>query len=236
MTKSELQSAVSALKWYHRIELPHGITTPGLFPINPEFYKLPADLTGKHVLDVGTYDGYWCFEALRRGADEVMAIDDFSDAIYPGEKRSWSQFGLCARALGFENKCSVREMSVYDLAKWKSMQFDVVMFFGVAYHLRHVLLGLDALRHVCAPGALLCVESHISDDFSPYGDGHGEKMVMEFYPGNQLAGCSTNFWGPTLKCLANMVESAGFKDVKAWKIADPGEMTYARGFVQAIAA
>lgn len=244
MTKSELQSAVSALKWYHRIELPHGIVTPGLFPINPEFYKLPEDLTGKRVLDVGAWDGYWTFEALKRGATEVFAIDNFSDSIYQNEKRSWLHFDLCVEAFDYRDRIERKEMSVYDIemyapSEWGVGEFDIILFFGTLYHCRHLLLALDKLRAVCAPGALLCVESHISDDYSPYrgmGKGYGDDMVMEFYPGSQLAGCATNWWGPTLKTLANMVESAGFKDVKAWKIADPGEMTYARGFVHGVAA
>lgn len=245
MSKAGLQSAVDALKWYHAIDLPYGITTPGLFPINPEFYKLPEDLTGERVLDVGAWDGYWTFEALKRGAKQVIAIDDLSDAIYPGEVRSLEQFKLCRQALGYTvDQADIRTLSLYMMDdEYHGVdfidEFDVVLFFGALYHCRHPMLALDKLRSVCKPGALLCVESHISDDYSPYrgmGKGYGEDMILEFFPGSQLAGCPTNWFSPTLKCLANMVEAAGFSQVQAWKIADPGEPTYCRGFVQGVAA
>src|SRR6478752_5079558 len=54
--------------WYHRIELPGGVVTPGHNPINAPSYGIPDDLTGKRVLDVGAWDGFWTFEALKRGA------------------------------------------------------------------------------------------------------------------------------------------------------------------------
>lgn len=245
MTKSELQSAVDAMHWYHAISLPHGIVTPGPFPINPEFYKLPEDCVGMRVLDVGTYDGYWAFECMKRGATDVFAIDNFSDAIYPGEKRSWAQFDLCRQALWHSERSVAREETDIDSMNsplWFQEcyeRFDLLLFLGTIYHCRSPMLVLDRLRFMAAKGAKLIVESHICDDYSPYtpdGRGHGEQMVMEFYPGSQLAGCATNWWAPTLKCLANMVEAAGFKDVKAWKIANPGEPTYCRGFVQGTAA
>ena len=57
--------------WYHKIPLPGGIVTPGWAPLSAESYRIPADLTGKRILDVGAWDGFWTFEALRRGAREV---------------------------------------------------------------------------------------------------------------------------------------------------------------------
>ena len=63
--------------WFHRIELPGGVVTPGWSPISAISYGIPADLTGKRVLDAGARDGYWTFEALKRGAREVVV------ATYP---------------------------------------------------------------------------------------------------------------------------------------------------------
>lgn len=61
--------------WYHKIELPYGIVTPGWAPIDSSAYRIPADLTGKYILDIGAWDGYWTFEALKRGAAKVVSID-----------------------------------------------------------------------------------------------------------------------------------------------------------------
>src|SRR3954469_16733623 len=93
--------------WYHRIELPGGVVTPGVNPLYPAGYQIPKDLTGKRVLDVGAWDGYWTFEALKRGAKEAVAIDDFSDhlgQLPPESRHAWSTFDLCRDALGYDEQ------------------------------------------------------------------------------------------------------------------------------------
>lgn len=232
MSSTELQAAVNSLVWYHAISLPNGVTTPGWAPQHPEFYKLPSDLAGKRVLDVGTYDGFWCFESLKRGASEVVAIDDFSDTIHAGEQRGWQQFDLCRDALGYtQDQCLRLEMSVYDVSPIDLGQFDVVLFFGTLYHCKHPLLALEKLAAVTKE--LLCVESAILDDYSPYrAKGFGSDMVMEFYPDDQYGLNHTNWWVPTLHCLAMMVRSVGFKNILSWKIADPTPPVECRGYVQ----
>lgn len=225
--------------WYHKIKLPYGIVTPGWSPINPEAYKIPHDLTGKRILDIGAWDGYWTFEALRRGAKEVVAIDDFSDylgTLNQKDRNAWETFDLCRSALGYsENVCSRKEMSVYDINEDVLGIFDIVFFFGTIYHLRHPLLALDKISAVCREE--IYIESAISDDYSPYlgglGKGYaGTQMIMEFYPGKQYGGNEGNWWCPTLFCLANLVYASGFKHAERWKLMDkPTEPLYCRGFV-----
>jgi tRNA (mo5U34)-methyltransferase len=229
---SDLQAKIDAIPfWYHKIELPGGIVTPGYLPHDPAQYRVPKNLIGKRVLDVGAWDGYWTFEALRRGATEVVAIDDFSDNLGNSTlaRPAWETFDLCAKALEYGEDCVTRrEMSVYDVSPETLGMFDIVFFFGTLYHLRHPLLALDKLASVCT--GEIFVESAILDDYSPYrgGLGHGypgQQMVMEFYP---------NWWSPTLLCLGQMVRAAGFTDVNVWKLMDkPTDATYCRGFVNA---
>src|SRR5882762_8938168 len=88
MDEQTLRSRVAAIKWCHPLDL-------GGLPTRPEwhvrrrfarrlkFLDLPADLTGKSVLDIGTWDGFFAFECERRGAARVLAIDTFA----------WDQFG-----------------------------------------------------------------------------------------------------------------------------------------------
>lgn len=239
MTKEELIEEVKSFPyWYHKIELPNGVVTPGWAPLIPESYRIPQDLTGKRVLDVGSWDGYWAFEALKRGAKEVVAIDDFSDflgSLQAKDRRAWDTFDLCRKALGFpEEKCKRMELSVYDVCEEKLGKFDIVFFFGTLYHLRHPLLALDKLSSVCTQE--IFIESAILDDFSPYKGGldngyPGKQMVMEFYPGKQYGGNDTNWWAPTLYCLINMVVAAGFEEANGWKLADkPRGLPHCRGF------
>ncbi len=242
--KAALQRMVQAKPfWYHKIALPHGVTTPGWAPIKADAYGIPADLTGKRVLDVGAWDGYWSFEALKRGAREVVAIDDFSDYLGILEERdrnAWENFDLCRQALGHgEDVCKRVEMSVYDVSEEKLGRFDVVFFFGTLYHLRYPLLALDKLASVC--DREIFVESAVSDDFSPYkgangpggfGSGHAGRMVMEFYPGTEYGKNDTNWWAPTVACMAGMVRAAGFDEAKGWKLTDtPQQLPHCRGYV-----
>ena len=140
--------------WYHKIQLPHGIVTPGWAPIDARAYGIPADLTGKRVLDVGAWDGYWTFEALKRGAYQAVAIDDFSDylgLLDNSQRRAWETFDLCRDALGYSELQSPRfDMTVYD-ANESALggKFDTIFFFGTLYHLRHPLLALDRLAALC---------------------------------------------------------------------------------------
>ena len=205
MTEHENTSIADRVKaqpyWYHRIELPGGVTTPGWAPLDPARYCVPADLTGLRVLDIGAWDGYWTWEALKRGAAEVVAIDDFSDTCGAPEKidrsRKWATFDLCREALGFvqevvEVKTSPdgqspetigwrnaagqiverRELSVYNILPCNMGSFDVVFFFGTIYHLKHPLLALEKIAAVCR-GALY-VETACLDEYSPYHGGLGK--------------------------------------------------------------
>jgi tRNA (mo5U34)-methyltransferase len=239
----QLQKGVDSFPfWYHRIELPHGIVTPGFSPIDPKAYGVPEDLSGKRVLDVGAWDGYWTFEALKRGAREVVAIDNFSDFLgnlEHSDRRAWETFDFCRDALGYsEPACQRFEASVYDVSELIFGRFDVVFCFGTLYHLRHPLLALDILSEVC--DGEIYVESAILDDYSAYqgGLGHGysgNQLVMEFYPGSEYGSNSSNYWSPTLVCLANMIASAGFShNLKGWKLTeDVTELSLCRGFVSA---
>ena len=229
--------------WYHRIELPGGIITPGWAPLSVEAYNVPQSLTEKRVLDVGAWDGFWSFEALKRGAREVVAIDDHSDylgKLSEDDRRPWETFDLCREALDFdESVCQHHDLSVYDVGEERLGRFDVVFFFGTLYHLRYPLLALDKLAAVC--DEQIFVESAILDDFSPYRGGFDKgypdgQTVMEFYPDDQYSGNDTNWWVPTLQCLMAMLHAAGFEDIKGSKMiqGEKKSLTNCRGFATGV--
>jgi tRNA (mo5U34)-methyltransferase len=258
MDVQELQVKVKAVPyWYHRIELPGGIVTPGWSPIYAERYCVPQDLTGKRVLDIGAWDGYWTWEALKRGAREVVAIDDFSDDCGAPDKikrNGWETFDLCREAFGFTERDNISgrwlneksqsvqrmRMSIYDLAVNavngvnEVARFDVVFFFGTIYHLRHPLLALERIASVC--DGSIYVETASLDEYSPYrgGIGHGfdqNEMVMEFYPGGEYGSNPGNWWAPTLQCLGAMLSCVGFQDVECWPLTEtPKNLSECRGF------
>ena len=130
MNVEETQAAVDAVTWYHTIDLGHGITTPGSdhTPARMGLLGLPADLSGRSVLDIGAWDGAFSFEAERRGASRVMAVDTFC----------WSGEGWGTK-VGFEtarrilnSKVEDREVEVLNLSPETVGVFDLVLCLGRA--------------------------------------------------------------------------------------------------------
>lgn len=224
--------------FYHRIELPGGIVTPGWAPLHADSYRIPADLTGLRVLDLGSWDGYWSFEALKRGAKHVTAIEDFSDQL--GElaiprKDRWRTFDLCRDAFGYSHsQCSRYDMSVYDVGDLLG-QFDVIFCFGVLYHLRHPLWALEKLRKICT--GTIHIETAVLDNTqSAYSDYaySGVECCAEFFPGAEYGKNPSNWHVGTLRYWAALVQAAGFRDGKSWLLTDtPADLSQCRGFIEA---
>jgi len=203
MTRSELEKAVAGIRWSHRIDLGQGVVTPGLWdtPRMLERLRLPADLSGQTVLDVGCWDGFYSFEAERRGASRVLATDSF---IWQG--KSWGSregFDLARRALG--SRVESLEIDVLDLSPERVGRFDLVLFLGVLYHMKHPLLALERVASVT--GRLLVVETVIDLLWAP-------ARALVFYPGDELNQDDSNWFGPTPSAVTAMLRSAGFPRVE----------------------
>jgi len=132
--------------WFHNLVLDGIETAPdhflGDYP-RQKFLRfaeaLPTDLRGKSVLDIGCNAGFYAIEMKRRGADRVVAID--SDARYLAQAR------FAAEVTGQD--ITFRQLSVYDVAALGE-RFDLVLFLGVLYHMRHPLLALEKVASVTA--------------------------------------------------------------------------------------
>ena len=141
-------------QWFHNLDL-HGVRTApehflGDFPAvkwNRFAHTIPADLRGKTVLDIGCNGGFYSLEMKRRGADRVVGID--FDDYYLDQAR------YAADVLDLD--VDFRKLSVYDVGALGE-RFDVVIFMGLLYHLRHPLLALDLIREHVA-GDLLVYQS-----------------------------------------------------------------------------
>ena len=203
MTPEDLQREASQLVWFHTMDLGHGVTTRGYdnTPKRLSRIPIPADLTGKRVLDIGTWDGFFAFEAERRGAADVLATDSFAWSA-PG----WSGrrgFDLAHRALG-SNVRSV-ELDVMDISpEALGGKFDVVLFLGVLYHLRHPLLALERVAAVTTE--LLILETEADEILSPW-------PALAFYPDRELNADPTNWFAPNVRAAVGMLKAAGFATV-----------------------
>src|SRR5205085_12485390 len=155
LSPDELTARIQALgPWFHNINLDGVWTAPdhflGDYP-GAKFRRfathLPADLSGKSVLDIGCNAGYYSIEMKRRGAARVVGID--FDAEYLAQAR------FAAEVCGVD--IELRQLTVYEVAALGE-RFDLVLFMGVLYHLRHPLLALDLL-HEHVVGDLLLFQS-----------------------------------------------------------------------------
>jgi len=193
-----LLKKVAKVSWWHTIDLGNGTVTPGgchLQGWKMANMKLPEDLSGKTVLDIGAWDGFFSFEAERRGASKVLAID-------PEKFGPSSGFELAREVL--HSKVEAMEMSVYDLSP-KVGLFEVVLFLGVLYHLKHPLLALERIRSVSC--GLLILESYYDPRLS-FGF-----PAVAFYPDGELCGDTSNWWGPNLLAVEAMLRVAGFEEI-----------------------
>jgi len=198
-----LRAAVAQVSWFHTIDLGHGVVTPGRddTPAKLERVCLPADLGGKTVLDVGAWDGFFSFAAERRGAARVVAADSFSWGVGgPGSK---APFELARRALG--SRVEDREIDVLDLSPESVGVFDVVLFLGVLYHMRHPLLALERVASVTRE--LLVLETYVEMVET-------RRPILTFYPGRELCGDASNWWVPNPAAVEAMLRDVGFDRVE----------------------
>lgn len=197
--------------WYHTIELPGAIRTPGLFdmPRALSQVRLPASLSGKRCLDIGTAEGFWAFEMERRGASEVVAMDlgEWSLADWPpaygqphsGEMEVVPRFKLAREALGSSVEWVAG--SVYDLSPEVHGEFDFVFLGSLLVHLRDPVRALAAVRTVLR-GELLVNEA-VSLPLT---------LLRPRWPAAGLAEAEMlGWWIPNIAALRLLAETAGFR-------------------------
>jgi tRNA (mo5U34)-methyltransferase len=203
MEPDEIQAGMAEITWYHRMDLGYGITTPGIddTPRRLPPLLLPEDLTGWTVLDVGAWDGALSFEAERRGAARVLATDSY---CWSGE--GWGTkagFEFARKALG--SRVEDLEIDVMELSPERVGTFDLVLFVGVLYHMRHPLLALERVASVAA--RLLILDTHVAAVKEP-------RPLMVFYPDSELNDDPTNWWGPNPAAVEAMLRDVGFSRVE----------------------
>ena len=217
LSTEQIRERVEALgPWFHNIDLKGVRTAPTHFLGDYPAIKwrrfadaIPKDLRDRSVLDIGCNGGFYSIEMKRRGAGRVLGID--SDIDYVAQAR----FAAEVSELDIE----FRQLSVYEVERIGE-KFDIVLFMGVLYHLRHPLLALD-LIHEHVAGDLMVFQSmqRGSRDIDPietdYDFWETEHFDRPGYPKmhfieHRYAKDPTNWWVPNRACVEAMLRSSGF--------------------------
>jgi tRNA (mo5U34)-methyltransferase len=202
--------------WYHKIDLGNGIVTPGLdfdnIWNNIRKTRSLVDYTNKNVLDIGSFDGMWAFEAEKLGANIVIATDVYYQAF--------KKFLLCKEIL--ESKVipyyNVTPYELYNRLEVflkenirgeqpEERKIDIIQHFGVFYHLRDPLYSLSQARSIISSNGCLILETAaILDE---------ERSFMAFNSyhlgkGKIYNDCTT-WWAPTFLCLKEMLRTSLFE-------------------------
>ncbi|MCL4767264.1 MAG: TIGR04290 family methyltransferase [Hyphomicrobiaceae bacterium] len=217
LSRDEIASRIEALgPWFHNIDLAGVETAPGHFlgdypavKWRHFWHAVAPAIAGRSVLDIGCNAGFYSIAARRAGAARVLGIDTDPDYL--------AQARFAAEVCGLD--LEYRQLSVYDVATLGE-RFDVVLFLGVLYHLRHPLLALD-LIHEHVAGDLLVYQSmqRGSAEAAPVEPDYGFWATDHFdHPGypklhfieHAYSGDQTNWWAPNRACSEAMLRSAGF--------------------------
>ena len=222
--------------WWHSIDLGGGVVTPGvktpqILAAEVEHLHL-GDLRGKSVLDVGSYDGYFAFAAERHGAARVVALDHYTwsmdlagyeayrlecvanatpikapDATpfwHPDTLPGRAGFDLAHEALASRVEVVVADLLDCDLAALG--EFDVVLYLGVLYHMRHPLLALEHVARVTRPGGRAIIETQAESFRASEG-----RPMCRFIERDDFNGDPTNWWVFNEPALLAMCRGAGFE-------------------------
>jgi tRNA (mo5U34)-methyltransferase len=234
LSAEEKQARIEPIGWWwHSIDLGDGVVSPGrkfgggLEPMveDLERIRLPEDLSGRTVLDVGAYDGFYSFAAERRNAARVVALDHFvwlndlansridfatqyvaagklPDGVPLPGKRA---FDTAHEILGSRVESVVGDFMHYPLDELGT--FDVVLYLGIIYHMEDPLRAMRRLLQVT--GDLAIIESETMSLA-----GFEDRPLAEFFPGDELNGDPTNWWVPNAPALIGLARAAGFAEVE----------------------
>jgi tRNA (mo5U34)-methyltransferase len=212
-----LQAQIESLgPWFHNLHLKGVQTAPNHFLGNyPEAkfasfrHAIPSDLTGRTVLDIGCNAGFYSLEMKRRGASRVLGID--TDESYLRQAR------FAAQVEGVD--IEFRRLAVWDVASLRET-FDLVIFMGVLYHLRHPLLALDLIHEHVARDLMLFQSMQrgsreILDPEPDYDFNEPAPFDQPGYPKmhfieHRYSHDETNWWVPNRACVEAMLRSSGF--------------------------
>lgn len=195
------------LRWWHRMKLPDGRITPGICYHGPDEdqdswitgrFGLPENLKDKSVLDIGCSDGLFTFEAERRGASHVTAVEGFDKT---GNNSDIETFLYAHNA--FNSSAHLEAVDFMDYNP--DHLYDVVLFYGVLYHVEDPIAAAKKLFSFAKVMGEVLIETAVMNWFEP-------KPIFQFEPGHD--GDETNFFYPNYSALVKLFQHVGFYSVE----------------------
>ena len=205
MNTDEIRARIASVNWFHTIDFGGGIVSPGDDDSAAKLKRLqiPQDLSGKTFLDVGAWDGFFSFEAERRGAARVLAVDSY---VWDGKVAGKSNAGFLTAREILKSKVEDMRLDALDLSPERVGRWDIVLLAGVLYHIKHPWLLLE--RAAAVTKELLIVETLIDMRLT-------SRPATAFYQGGILAKDHADNWcGPNIPALKAMLADCGFSKIK----------------------
>lgn len=169
MDSAKTQARIDEIDWYHEFDFGNGLKAVTTSDVDGHraiwrFIEMELDtidFRGKSVLDIGCWDGYWSFDAERRGAKTVLASDSAS--------QNWSSTrGIHLAKELLDSKVEIDlDLSVHDLPRL-GRTFDIVLCLGVFYHLHDPFHAFAQIRHCCHPKTIVVFEGNVSYGLPPH--------------------------------------------------------------------
>jgi len=203
---SEIEEKAKDYFWHHSIDLGDGFVTSGAKSV--EICSTEAKLIFDRVkmdeisvLDIGAWNGYFSFEAKRRGASRVLATDSFCWTDPKMRGRESFDFALARNGLDVEaEEIDAGQISLYSVGK-----FDVVLYLGVFYHRRD---AMESLPRIASSVEQLLVVETVLDLLDI------ETPALAYYPADELGGDASNWWGPNAYFMKAFLLGLGFSLVE----------------------
>jgi len=238
----ELAERIRQRHFFHVIDLGDGLVTAG--DSRGELLCAPGsipDVTGRSVLDIGAWDGKFSFLAESRGARRVVALDHYvwrldweareayyrrceKDGVAPdpdlidhgflveGGLPGKAGFDLVHAYLASSVEAVADDFMTMDLDRLGS--FDVVLYFGVLYHMVDPIGALRRVRRVTGEVAVIETAGVVVPSVPA-------ASLTSFYPADELNGDYGNWFAPTPEALAGMCRAAGFSRVTVAAVDPP---------------
>jgi len=172
------------------VELPktnyqtHSADQPGMSDSQKRLERLllPQDLTGKRVLDIGCNEGFFCSEAVKRGAASVIGIDGHRPFLDIAESK-------------------YRDPKIKFLhQRWDKLpegEFDLVLWTSAMHYEINPAGVLQQISQILAPDGLFILECGVLEWSS-------KEMVLIVRHDHSL-------WYPTWPLLATMLSDFGVR-------------------------